>query len=283
MDLINIPKSLIGIVAIIIVVVSVAIPILHTLTEEKDATIGTNEGSPVIIANPDSTMTYTRSTREIVIDGITCYASRDYTSPIMTIIQFDTYIVKIDSNGGLMNYSEQTGSGLSYSGRDMTYSDGVLTLIHRSGNIEINATLIAVIYAVDAESNYVMSETDINITTGDQFYIICLKDEDGTGINGVAIYSGTAEVGTVETTRLNPSNDLWGSSISISFEDNGTYVSPIIPQYCAIAAPVDYVSAPPVEPLASGSIGAMIDIIPIIMIAGLIIGVAGTFLYRRLS
>lgn len=274
-------KSVIGVAVVVVVIVAVAIPIVNEMISPVDEKIGVNDGDPVILAHPDSSMTYRSQTKEITIDGVVYHPSQNSEE---TIFQFDKIVIKIDSDGKMNYYSDITKLEPSYTaGSSLTYSNGAINFVSDNKTVMYSDQLLSIVGAIDAQSDYVMSDKAINITSGDSFYIYCSKNLDGGDLSGFAIYSGVAKVGNVETTIINPPYDTWDdSTISIEFIDHGTYVSPIIPSNCAIVGPAEYLQSPAFEPVPD-SLGALIGTIPIIIVAGLIIGVVGTFLYRRLS
>lgn len=146
--------------------------------------------------------------------------------------------------------------------------------------------------AIDS-SVFVFSDFKVDMTGGGAYYIFSIIDHDGKLDRGMGGYtSGTSSTSwTYIETTLDYTIQDNGSSLTWSFnsvswapesdDENAAGISGSSDSVTVLTKR-EYVVESEIQ-ATDAAIESMIDMVPIIMIAGLIIGVAGTFLYRRLS
>ena len=289
-------KSTIGIIVVLIVIVSVAVPILSQM-ESGVSERSNNTTQNYMMSDDTETGVAVEcvSTSSYKIDGKT-YSLTTSSAPLWVVA--DSIWLQMRSSGsnvygvsGFNNFSMKAGDKLTFSAGEWTIegsvsktgsyttliypsSDGLLGIFTKPVWVDNDATWYAFnnfAIAADADGKTrqifaLMSTTESKTTTiADCIYT--------TGVGYVQDIAGTLSISPKTTGESNSASTQY-SGVTWTYKpstgDTVTATSAII------VAPVSYTSLVGSET----PVGAMISIIPILMIVGLIVAVIALFLRR---
>lgn len=294
-------KSMIGVAVVVVVIVAVAVPIISDIAAPRTETYDNGDSVARYSKYDDtSTVTIRIDTRQgneygISINGNLIYDFNGVDSfqfPIVVSKYFTIIFSKVSINGNFAYYManpEDIKTVVSMNGTYLilTISDGTITDSSYKIETEVEDLWIydpdgdyGVYWADGLNSKHVIAADDDDVI---QF---CTMHYSGGVLQNAFIKLNNGEV--VDSYYFNCS-DVDYPLILDSIADDGIisygFVSIEPTNDTPMNYPMNFVLAPMEitiihEPTPTVH---MITLIPIIMIAGLIIGVAGTFLYRRLS
>lgn len=279
MEVGNFVKSTIGIIVALIVVVSVAIPIISdvsTTTIEHE-----NSGYRYKADLQSGTTTFAISEGKVMMNGAVLEGD---PSAYEVLVVADSFIARAtvtsaaaQTYGSLILYSssvtDSTKAKTLTSGETLTIASGTWTISGGSSTETGTYTWCIVPSATGTLGAYAPTST-ISINDGDTVYAANVL-----GTKWVA--SGDGET---MTTTLAITGEGSTATIAVEFtaeeKDGATELSSMTPstsaKYSAIYAPISWTTS-----ADAGAVGSLISIIPILIVTGLIVAVISAFVRTR--
>lgn len=297
----NIVKVTVGAAVVIIMIVAFAIPVMSGFTESSPGETGTNTG----VSNPEwgiygvedgTTITKTGSSADILFNGVAPQATSIY-------IFTDNYCVRFtDDNDYYIPYDGTAQDVNIINTADLSINNGILSgtvkVINTSGsgNTTISDRLIFVI-SDEAESCMTdIGYVAVNSGTSDMTPFFINEDRDIYGIYIDTFPSGLymGPYGSIQTFYV-PYSQTTPPTMSLStgmsdgdaMQITGFTTDPDLGnKELYLFVPSEYYIEVPVVPQVSGAAATIIDILPLIMVVGVlvaVVGAAGLFILNRRS
>ena len=279
----------------IIIVVTVAIPVISDVNSGGDTTTGTNSGQlyNMSVVTDGSEVVWTHiGPGQYSINGET-YTTEETTWADANVLFAEGIIVTINANGAIIQ-TDKTGTITAAVGDTVTCSGGTWTLHDASASQDYTGSYTTVAFR-DDDGDYgywAMNSADVNVSDDSRIYGFLRSDSSKPENESLCTYvsgtigdlaasggwtysdgSPTTPTGsiTVTTTIQEESEyyDTVSSRISISY-GGASYTTNLV-------APLEYTED---ITRAEGAVHAIIDIVPILLVVGILLGVITVFLTR---
>lgn len=285
MDIDRIPKAVMGVLTALIVIVSVAVPIISGLDLSQVATIEGYDGHRYAEMGPEDTVIigFDGSTPYISINGdrqAPIYADVDNanTPPILNVIGANFYVNKMNQE---LRYSYIMSDGTSTYGNPIYSGSSLVTITYDGENGMVNGNLMAPgkvwIMVDDGEYADVSEISDMTIPvsnaaimaayTGYGTMILTLSGSDVVDYSVLAPSPLTGE----------PNIDITIADGTIAYPESATLGSTSFAGVVLILAPYEVDQTPAMDK----AVNDIIDVIPLIMVIGIVIAAIGLFLRSR--
>lgn len=290
MEIDNIVKVTVGAAVVIIMIVAFAIPVMSGFTESSPGETGTNTPTSDQIAAyiPKSGTTFDFDTDTATID------STNYQPYQIESISFDNYNISYDGSYivRIFDSSETISTALEV---NLTYDGSRVTgtVMYRGSSVSDYPVLSIdvydpnlLVYTRNMDSPTWAEQTWVEWDESGTYYI----DPDSflfIGISNEGYIRGTLD----NLTTYYLSNPDAQANIETSATDNesleiiGFTTTPELSS-THFMVPQTYHTVQPVEPQVSGAAATIIDILPLIMVVGVlvaVVGAAGLFILNRRS
>lgn len=282
MEIDNIVKVTVGAAVVIIMIVAFAIPVMSGFTESSPGETGTNEYTSgnyaVYIPKAGTSITLTDGALNINGEDFIDYNSTISFGNCMLSLMSDYYSIEIFGDQYLR--SSTHAFNLTYDGNRVT---GIIETTTK-GDLSIDTeTAIYLENNSDSDADYVWAETalyawsdgaDYHTNSNTVLYAIYGNVAFYRGTVNDMIYYGTGDESMTITTTAAGDDSLIITGVSTTTLNTYLYV------------PETYYAVEPVEPQVSGAAATIIDILPLIMVVGVlvaVVGAAGLFILNRRS
>ena len=297
MDVSNMTKSIIGIIVSIVIVVTVAIPIIGDVNSTGDTEItGTNSGQ---LYNMSVVTDGSEVVWEYIAAGQYTINSESYTAAGSTwadanVLFAEGIIITIHS-GGAQIQTDKTGAIVAAVGDTVTCSDGTWTFTDTSASQSYTGSYSTVAFR-DDDGDYgywtVSGTANVNVSDDSMIYGFLRSDAskaeneslctfisgrvgDLTAQGGWCYSSETPTEVTgaiTVSTAIQSEHEYYDTISRISIENGGTRYS------TNLVAPLEYTEDIIEE---EGAVHTIIGVVPILLIVGVLMGVVSAFMLRR--
>lgn len=279
MEIDNLVKVTVGAAVVIIMIVAFAIPVMSGFTESSDGTNADNSrSSPSLVGVNASTTIEIDSTGEWKFNGVASDLERPalYTEDVMFSTSGSSTIVVTDV-GGSINFI--TSAELSFDGSRLS---GTYTEYESSAteNIDVSTSTVLVLARTSDFTDEWVNDDKIycKYSSGGEFFV----NSDSTLLATVG--NTGALWGTYDSMelKLGISQDSY-AQIDVVTTDNASLeiVSADMSDNTTLYIPQTYYTSFPTEAQVSGAAATIIDILPLIMVIGVLIAAVGIFLHVR--
>ena len=290
MDIDRIPKAVMGVLTALIVIVSVAVPILSGLDLSQVATIEGYDGHRYAEMGPEDTVIigFDGSTPYISINGdrqapIYADVNNTNTPPILNVIGANFYVNKMNQE---LRYSYIMSDGTSTYGNPIYSGSSPVTITYDGENGKVDGDLMAPgkvwIMVDDGEYADVSEISDMTIPvsnaaimaayTGYGTMILTLNGSDVVDYSVLAPSPLTGE----------PNIDITIADGTIAYPESATLGSTSYEGVVLILAPYEVDQTPAMDK----AVNDIIDVMPLIMVVGVLVAVVsatGLFILNRRS
>lgn len=293
MDISRMTTAIVAIVVMVIVVVTVAVPILTGFTESSPGETGTNTQ----VSNPEwgiygmednTTITKANISADILFNGVAPQATSIY-------IFTDNYCVRFtNDNDYYIQYNGTNKDVNMIEAADLSISNGILagtvTVLNTGGG---GTTMISdrLIFVMSNEAERCMTDIGyvaINSGTSDMTPFFINEDRDIYGIYIKSFPSGLymGPYGSIQTFYV-PYNQTTPPTMSLStgmsdgdaMQITGFTTDPALGNdKIYLFVPSEYYIEVPVVPRVSGPVADMVNLVPLLLIVGLIIAAVAAFI-----
>lgn len=282
---------------VLIVIVTVAVPILAGFTESHPGETGENveisdASTSLFELKPDSTVNITVSDDVVTmtINGTTTYTNNNPDNPYAAISKnFTATTVR----GNTYIYYENVASQTSTKTIDISF-DGTKATVDR-GRPEVLTFSVDHIYVVvdktDVTPNWAIDTTYVMVSNAQGSNAIdAYVNSDSTIVACRSNYDniGACFIGTYDNIIENTWHFGDHQTLSFTYESDGDAIHltsyEVNPSDTAIIyVPSDYWIEMPDDGQVSGPVADMINILPLIFVIGALIGAVGLFILNRRS
>ena len=267
-------KATVGVVVVFLVIIAVAIPIIGGFTESSPGETGTNEYTSgnyaVYIPKAGTSITLTDGALNINGEDFINYNSTISFGNCMLSLLSDYYSIEIFGDQYLINSTH--AFNLTYDGNRVT---GIIETTTK-GDLSIDTeTAIYLQNKSDSDADYVWAETalyawsdgtDYHTNSNTVLYAVYSNVAFYRGTVNDMIYYGTGDESMTITTTAAGDDSLIITGVSTTTLDTHLYV------------PETYYAVEPVEPQVSGPVADMVNLVPLLLIVGLIIAAVAAFI-----
>lgn len=285
--------AVVSIAVLMIVIVSVAIPIIDDTTDQVKTAVN-NTSERYTLLEDDTTGTHTIkyiSGADYTIDGKSLNVAADarfvITDTVMIRLANDTFTIYNATEGkqnkfaagdeitladGKVKYTNSSGSAI-----ETTYTWAYLP--NTSGDFALYFTTTPQAFIDDSVQMIIVSNPFNSAmfiaqmdSTGKATYIMNPMKFDGQVNGNITSYEGTVTVAATPTTEGTPEGTWKSGTISIT---SSVTSDTNFPPFCIVPLQYHYVSS------SDSAIVSMLQVIPLLMIVGAVIGVIGVFVTAR--
>ena len=287
MEIDNVIKVTVGAAVAIIMVVAFAIPVFSGFTESSQGSEAANNGGSAASLGVLYDLSEGQTIELNTTSKTTTVNEGSPQEMLPTSIITDTIVMTWIANG---DYHLRIGDVFEsdlYSNITLSYDNGVIsgTATPTDGEpVDINEPTKRFVMYVEKELNGIQTQTDYQVSIG--------LTTSGWVNENTTVYAVSSNItigwGDYKTILMkSASSDNPDETITPEIiETNGDAICIKIPLSVGyLYVPTDYYIELPNEPEVSGAAATIIDILPLIMVVGILVAVAGTaglvFLNRR--
>lgn len=278
-------KATVGVVVVYLVIIAVAIPIIGGFTESSPGETGTNSAGLYYGAELNEGTTISVQTTGTVTINDTVVSLNNVS--VFTLANSDFYLTCTDNNSRISLDPSQDSAATYAGGISLTYGDGKITGTYVENTAEqetvdvdvpLNGPLFIVITGQDPTQfsfggerfAMMMSSSGPSIYVNPDTTIYAFRSGGSSDRYSIGTYDDMTAFfgGTISFTEGTPD----GSAIQLTGYQGSNML---------VFAPTAYYIEMPVEPQVSGLVADMVNLVPLLLIVGLVVAVVGMFVYWR--
>lgn len=297
MEIDNVIKVTVGVVIAIIMVVAFAIPVFSGFTESNPGVPGTNAGMDdpdysLYVLEPNTTITFTKNNDEgtVTIGDWTTQITND---GVYFAIATTGFSISMISNSTIMAIFKGSMQVVGGDQATIIYNGSSIEL--QSANVNFNgdaSDVVAVLEKQSAKPDWAKNDEYVQISNYSSNKELDAYVNPESVIYASAGNTGILLFGTYNNMVVNVDSGLGERSISFETQTTGdaihliSYTPSESSAYYNMFVPATYYLELPVKAQVSGAIATIIDILPLIMVVGIMVavaGAAGLFILNRRS